>query len=87
MAPGLDFAFGFTDQSYVNRALERGWLITDDGQTSPAVWSRGNELNIEVNLELFKGFKVQLTFNRTDNRNSQMQFNIHRCRAPGSFLP
>ena len=74
MAPGLDFAFGFTDQSYVNRALERGWLITDDGQTSPAVWSRGNELNIEVNLELFKGFKVQLTFNRTDNRNSQMQF-------------
>ncbi len=38
------------------------------------MWSRGNELNIEVNLELFKGFKVQLTFNRTDNRNSQMQF-------------
>ncbi len=74
MSPGLDFAFGFTDESYVNKALERGWLITDDGQTSPAVWSQGNELNIEVNLELFKGFKVQLTFNRTDNRNRQMQF-------------
>ncbi len=74
MAPGLDFAFGFTDESYVQRALDRGWLITDDGQTSPAVWSRANELNIEVNLELFKGFKVQLTFNRTDNRNQQMQF-------------
>ena len=29
---------------------------------------------MEVNLELFKGFKVQLTFNRTDNRNSQIQF-------------
>ncbi len=74
MSPGLDFAFGFTDQSYVQRALDRGWLITDDGQTSPAVWSRANELNIELNLELFKGFKVQLTFNRTDNRNQQMQF-------------
>lgn len=74
MSPGLDFAFGFTDDSYVQRALDRGWLITDDGQTSPAVWSRANELNIEVNLELFKGFKVQLTFNRTDNRNQQMQF-------------
>lgn len=74
LAPGLDFAFGFTDRSYVDRALDRGWLITDDGQTSPAVWSRANELNIEVNLELFKGFKVQLTFNRTDNRNQQMQF-------------
>ena len=74
MAPGLDFAFGFTDESYIRKALDRGWLITDDGQTSPAVWGRTNELNIEANLEIFKGFKIQLTFNRTDNRTSQVQF-------------
>lgn len=74
MAPGLDFAFGFTGEDYVRRALDRGWLITDDGQTSPSIFSRTNELNIEANFELFKGFKVQLTFNRTDNRNSQTQF-------------
>ena len=74
MSPGLDFAFGFTDESYIEKALSRGWLITDDGQTSPAIWARTQELNMEVNLELFKGFKVQLTFNRTDNRNSQIQF-------------
>ncbi len=74
MSPGLDFAFGFTDEKYIDKALSRGWLITDDGQTSPAIWARTNELNLEVNLELFKGFKVQLTFNRTDNRNSQIQF-------------
>ncbi len=74
MSPGLDFAFGFTDESYIDKALDRGWLITDDGQTSPAIWSRTNELNIEANLELFKGFKIQLTFNRTDNRTSQVQF-------------
>ena len=74
MSPGLDFAFGFTDESYLDKALRRGWLITDDGQTSPAIISHGAELNVEANLELFKGFKVQLTFNRTDNRNSQIQF-------------
>jgi cell surface protein SprA len=74
MAPGLDFAFGFTDESYIQKALDRGWLITDDGQTSPAVWSKSNELNIEANFEPFKGFKVQLTFNRTDNRTQQVQF-------------
>ncbi len=74
MSPGLDFAFGFTDESYLDKALKRGWLITDDGQTSPAIISHGTELNVEANLELFKGFKVQLTFNRTDNRNSQIQF-------------
>ena len=57
MSPGLDFAFGFTDESYVYKALDRGWLITDDGQTSPAVWSRTNELNFELTLELFKGIQ------------------------------
>ncbi len=74
MSPGLDFAFGFTDERYINKALERGWLITDDGQTSPAVWSKSNELNIEGVVEPVKGLKITLTFNRTDNRNSQMQF-------------
>ncbi len=74
MAPGLDFAFGFTDESYIQKALDRGWLQTDNGQTSPALWSKTNELNIETNFEFFKGFKVQLTFNRTDNRSSEVQF-------------
>ena len=74
MAPGLDFAFGFAGEDYLRKALDRGWLITDDGQTSPAVFGRTNELNIEVNLELFKGFKVQMIWNRTDNRNKQTQF-------------
>lgn len=74
MSPGLDFAFGFTDEGYVRKALDRGWLITDDGQTSPAVWAKTNELNIEGVIEPVKGLKITLTFNRTDNRNSQMQF-------------
>lgn len=74
MAPGLDFAFGFTDDSYIYKAKERGWLICDDEQTSPAIWSKANELNIELNLEPIRGLKVQLTTNRTDNRTNQIQF-------------
>ncbi|MDE5786317.1 MAG: cell surface protein SprA, partial [Duncaniella sp.] len=74
MAPGLDFAFGFFGSDYVERAKQRGWLITDDGQTSPAVWSRARELNIELTIEPIRGLKIQLTTNRTDNRNEQMQF-------------
>lgn len=64
MSPGLDFAFGFTDEGYVRKALDRGWLITDDGQTSPAVWAKTNELNIEGVIEPVKGLKITLTFNR-----------------------
>ena len=74
MAPGLDFAFGFAGDDYVDRALQRGWLITDDGQTSPALLSRANELNVELQLEPVKGLRIQLTGNRTDNRTRQVQF-------------
>ncbi|MBD5316441.1 MAG: cell surface protein SprA [Bacteroides sp.] len=74
MSPGLDFAFGFIGEGYVNKAKRRGWLMTDDGQTSPSVWSSANEINFELTLEPFKGFKIVLTTNRTDNRTTQTQF-------------
>ena len=74
MSPGLDFAFGFVDESYVDKALARGWLITDNSQTSPAVWSKTTEFNFELNLEPIRGLKILLTNNRTDNRTQQIQF-------------
>lgn len=74
MSPGLDFAFGFVDESYIDKAKERGWLMTESGQTSPALWSNANEINLEINLEPIRGLKIQLTSNRTDNRTNQIQF-------------
>lgn len=74
LAPGLDFAFGFVGEGYVNKAKERGWLICNETQTSPSIWSNTNEFNFEVDLEPIRGLKIKLTNNRTDNRNSQMQF-------------
>ncbi len=74
MAPGLAFAFGFTGEDYVTKAKERGWLMVDDGQTSPAIFSRTNEFNFELDLEPIRGLKIKLTTNRTDNRTNQIQF-------------
>jgi len=74
MAPGLDFAFGFIDESYLDKALDRGWLLTDATQISPAIWSDTQEFNFELNLEPIRGLKILLTNNRTDNRTQQVQF-------------
>lgn len=74
MAPGLDFAFGFTDDSYIDKAKERGWLLCDENQTSPALFSKTEEFNAEVQLEPLRGLKITLTGNRTDNRTNQYQF-------------
>lgn len=74
MSPGLDFAFGFYDESYVQKALDRGWLITDGSSTSPAVWNKGEEFHFELTLEPIRGLKIVLTENLTDNRTNQVQF-------------
>ena len=74
MSPGLDFAFGFYDKDYVEKALDRGWLITNSDQVSPALWTNSKEFNFELNLEPIKGLKILLTSNLTDSRTEQMQF-------------
>ncbi len=74
MAPGLDFAFGFTGEDYITKAKERGWLVIDQDQTSPAIWSRTEEFNLDIDLEPIRGLKIKLTNNRTDNHTNQIQF-------------
>ena len=74
MSPGLDFAFGFSGEDYVTKAKERGWLMIDDNQTSPSIWSTTNEFNLDIDLEPVRGLKIKLTNNRTDNHSNQVQF-------------
>ena len=74
LAPGLDFAFGFTDESYIEKAKSRGWLLCDENQTTPAIYSKAEEFNFEITLEPLKGLKIVVTGNRTDNRTNQNQF-------------
>ena len=72
--PGLDFAFGMYDEGYVDKALQKGWLLTDPNQISPAIFTRSKEWSFELNLEPIRGLKVMLTSNLTDSRSQQMQF-------------
>ncbi|MDE6811431.1 MAG: cell surface protein SprA, partial [Muribaculaceae bacterium] len=74
MSPGLDFAFGFYDETYVQKALDRNWLLTDNNQVSPAIWNQSKEFNFELTLEPIRGLKITLTSNLTDSRTRQVQF-------------
>ena len=74
LAPGLDFAFGFAGQSYINKALDRGWLKGDKRQTSPALYSTTKQLNAEVQIEPIAGLKITLKGIHMDTRNNQIQF-------------
>ena len=74
MAPGLDFAFGLAGDDYIEKAKERGWLLTDDGQTSPALPNKQIEINFEANLEPIPGLKIALKAQRNDSRTGSVQF-------------
>ena len=74
MSPGLDFAFGFVGQSYIERAKSNGWLKCDPTQTSPALYASTKEFAAEIQIEPIAGLKITLSGNRTDNRTNDIQF-------------
>lgn len=74
MAPGLDFAFGFTDESYVQRAIDNNWLIRDEMQINPAISGMTREFSIDVDIEPISGLKIKLSGNWNKTESNQMQF-------------
>ncbi|MDR3129324.1 MAG: cell surface protein SprA [Tannerellaceae bacterium] len=74
LIPGLDFAFGATGRGYIDRAVENGWLVMNETNVNPAAINAASTLNIRANLEPIPGLKIDLTANRTDTRNTSVQY-------------
>ena len=73
--PGLGFAFGFDGgESFTQRAQERGWLITSDSLTSPAVYNFTRDLNYSAVLEPWTGLKINLNGTWKNNERTSNQF-------------
>lgn len=73
-APGLDFAFGFTDESYIERAAQRGWLMMADSVITPATTNLSETLQLRATLEPFRDVKIDLNASRTSTRNRSIQY-------------
>ncbi len=74
LAPGLDFAFGFVGDSYIDRASDRGWLLMSDSVATPATTSKTEDLQIRATLEPVKGFKIDLNASRTQTTAKSIQY-------------
>ena len=73
MAPGLDFAFGFTDDSYLQKAMENGWLYVDSTAT-PASTTRTVDFQLRATLEPIRDLKIDLNASRTENRSRSIRY-------------
>lgn len=74
LSPGLDFAFGFTGDSYIEKAQQHGWLLNNDSVATPATTSAVEDLQIRATLEPVRDLKIDLTATRTVNRGKSVQF-------------
>ena len=74
LTPGLDFAFGLTGDSYVERARSNGWLLMNDSIATPAVTNKTEDLQLRMTLEPVKNLKIDLNASRTLTRNRSVQY-------------
>ena len=74
LSPGLDFAFGLVDDSYITKAQERGWLLMSESVATPATTNRTEDLQIRTTLEPVKNFKIDLNASRTQTKTKSIQY-------------
>ncbi|MFA6873121.1 MAG: cell surface protein SprA, partial [Bacteroidaceae bacterium] len=74
LSPGLDFAFGFADESYIQKAADRDWLIRNDSVSSAAATSNVENIQFKATLEPFTDLKVDLNASRSQSNNKSIQF-------------
>lgn len=77
MRPGLDFAFGLIDDSYINKARENGWLLGSeykDSISSPATTSSSQDLQLKMTLEPIRNLKIDLNMARTKTMARSIQY-------------
>lgn len=77
MRPGLDFAFGLIDDSYIEKARDNGWLLGSqykDSISSPATTSSSQDLQVKLTLEPIRNLKIDLNMARTKTVAKSIQY-------------
>lgn len=73
-SPGLDFAFGLVDDSFLGKAQRLNWLLRSDSIASMASSTAAEDLQAKMTLEPFRDFKIDLNASWTRNQSKNIQF-------------
>lgn len=74
LSPGLDFAFGLTGDSYIEKARENNWLLMNDSVATPAATNKMEDLQLRMTLEPIRNLKIDLNASRTESRAKRIQY-------------
>ncbi len=70
IVPGIPFILGWQDPNLARNAAENGWLTGDPILNTPFAMNENQNINIRSSIEPIPGMRVDVTANRTANRNS-----------------
>ncbi|MDR0546835.1 MAG: cell surface protein SprA [Dysgonamonadaceae bacterium] len=73
-APGFDFAFGLNDESYLEKANVRDWLVKDQMSVTPALFNKTKTFRMTAVLEPFAGMKINLNANHISTAENQIDY-------------
>ena len=74
LSPGLDFAFGMIDDSYIDKAKRNDWLLMSDSVATPATTNLTEDVQLRLTLEPVRNLKIDLVANRTESRAKSIQY-------------
>lgn len=74
MAPGLDFAFGLTGNDYLQRAMNNGWLLSNDSIAHTAASTSAQDLQVKITLEPLRDVKIDASSSWTKSASNQIQY-------------
>lgn len=81
-APGWGFAFGNVNERFVSDAVNKQWMLVQNenvdetfiGNMLPAMINSSKRLQVNANLEPIPGFRIDLTANSMDSRETEIRF-------------
>lgn len=66
--------FGLTGDDYIDKARERGWLLSNNSVATPAVTNKTEDIQIRATLEPVKDLKIDLSMSRTETKAKSIQY-------------
>ncbi len=84
-APGWDFAFGLTDEGYLDKAKAKGWIMDNNSFITPAIFGETEVFTFRAALEPIVGLKVDLTADRTTTNRQQYNMSSYSKTYNGTF--
>lgn len=75
MVPGLGFAFGLDGgEDFINKSLDRDWLVMNEMNITPAIFSSAEKFEFRAQIEPFKNLKIELNANHENNKRTEVQY-------------